>query len=73
MMSLMGLLPSPPAEIVSGQILYGGQDVRKMSEEQVRHLRGGEIGFVFQDPMTSLNRSSPWVTSWSNRSGSIWA
>ena len=55
MMSLMGLLPSPPAEIVSGEIFYGGQDVRKMSEAQVRSLRGGDIGFVFQDPMTSLN------------------
>jgi len=55
MMSLMGLLPSPPAEIVSGQILYGGQDVRKMSDAQVRNLRGGDIGFVLQDPMISLN------------------
>ncbi len=55
MMSLMGLLPSPPAEIVSGQILYGGRDVRGMSESEVRSLRGGDIGFVFQDPMTSLN------------------
>ena len=55
MMSLMGLLPSPPAEIVSGEILYAGQDVRKMTDRQLRDLRGGDIGFVFQDPMTSLN------------------
>ena len=55
MMSLMGLLPTPPAEIVSGQILYGGRDVLKMTEPQMRSLRGGDIGFVFQDPMTSLN------------------
>ncbi len=55
MMSLMGLLPSPPAEIVSGEILYQGSDVRKMSEAQLRDLRGGDVGFVFQDPMTSLN------------------
>jgi oligopeptide/dipeptide ABC transporter ATP-binding protein len=55
MMSLMRLLPSPPAEIVSGQILYGGRDVRKMTDPQLRALRGGDIGFVFQDPMTSLN------------------
>ena len=55
MMSLMGLLPSPPAEIVGGSILYQGREVRDMSPQQMRALRGGEIGFVFQDPMTSLN------------------
>jgi len=55
MMSLMGLLPSPPAEIVSGKILYNGRDVRAMSDESLRQLRGKDIGFIFQDPMTSLN------------------
>jgi oligopeptide transport system ATP-binding protein len=55
MMSLMGLLPSPPARIAHGSILYQGREVRDMSERQLRALRGGEIGFVFQDPMTSLN------------------
>jgi peptide/nickel transport system ATP-binding protein/oligopeptide transport system ATP-binding protein len=55
MMSLMGLLPSPPAEITGGAIRYRGRDVRAMSERDLRALRGGGIGFVFQDPMTSLN------------------
>jgi peptide/nickel transport system ATP-binding protein/oligopeptide transport system ATP-binding protein len=55
MMSLMGLLPSPPATITGGSIRYQGREVRQMSEREMRHLRGGEIGFVFQDPMTSLN------------------
>jgi len=55
MMSLMGLLPSPPAEIAGGSILFEGREVREMSERDLRELRGGEIGFVFQDPMTSLN------------------
>ncbi|MFO1142748.1 MAG: ABC transporter ATP-binding protein [Amaricoccus sp.] len=55
MMSLMGLLPSPPAEVVGGSILYQGREVRTMSARALRELRGGEIGFVFQDPMTSLN------------------
>ena len=55
MMSLMGLLPSPPAEIVGGRILYQGRDVRAMTEEEMRSLRGGQIGVIFQDPMTSLN------------------
>ncbi|PZQ49456.1 MAG: peptide ABC transporter ATP-binding protein [Rhodovulum sulfidophilum] len=55
MMSLMRLLPSPPAEITGGRVAYRGRDVRAMSERELRALRGGEIGFVFQDPMTSLN------------------
>ncbi len=55
MMSLMGLLPSPPAEVVGGSILYQGREVREMSVRDLRALRGGGIGFVFQDPMTSLN------------------
>ena len=55
MMSLMGLLPTPPAEVVGGSILYQGREVRTMSARELRELRGGEIGFVFQDPMTSLN------------------
>ncbi len=55
MMSLIGLLPTPPAEIRDGSITFEGRDVRSMSEDELRRLRGGEIGFVFQDPMTSLN------------------
>ncbi|MFV0475159.1 MAG: ABC transporter ATP-binding protein [Pikeienuella sp.] len=55
MMSLMGLLPTPPAEITRGEVLFRGRDVRKMSRAEMRGLRGGDIGFVFQDPMTSLN------------------
>jgi peptide/nickel transport system ATP-binding protein/oligopeptide transport system ATP-binding protein len=55
MMALMGLLPSPPAQVVGGSILYQGREVRKMGDRELRDLRGGGIGFVFQDPMTSLN------------------
>jgi oligopeptide transport system ATP-binding protein len=55
MMALMGLLPSPPARITGGSILYRGREVRERSAREMRRLRGGEIGFVFQDPMTSLN------------------
>ena len=55
MMSLLKLLPIPPAEIVSGKVLFEGRDVLQMSDEQLRELRGGDIGFIFQDPMTSLN------------------
>jgi peptide/nickel transport system ATP-binding protein/oligopeptide transport system ATP-binding protein len=55
MMSLMKLLPMPPAEIVSGRVMFGGRDLALVEASELRHVRGKEIGFVFQDPMTSLN------------------
>jgi oligopeptide transport system ATP-binding protein len=55
MMSLIGLLPSPPAEIRGGEVMLGDQDLLKIGAEELRHVRGAKIGFVFQDPMTSLN------------------
>ncbi len=55
MMSLIGLLPSPPAEVRDGQVLFEGKDLLKCSQEHLRSVRGARIGFVFQDPMTSLN------------------
>ncbi|MBL4807841.1 MAG: ABC transporter ATP-binding protein [Rhodobacteraceae bacterium] len=55
MMSLLKLLPMPPAEITDGSITFDGRNVRAMSDEELRKVRGAEIGFIFQDPMTSLN------------------
>jgi peptide/nickel transport system ATP-binding protein/oligopeptide transport system ATP-binding protein len=55
MMSLIGLLPSPPAEVLGGRVMFEGQDLLKVDGETLRRVRGGKIGFVFQDPMTSLN------------------
>jgi oligopeptide transport system ATP-binding protein len=55
MMSLIGLLPSPPAEIRGGQVLMGGRDLLQITDEELRSVRGAKIGFIFQDPMTSLN------------------
>ena len=55
MMSLLKLLPMPPAEIQSGTIEFDGRDIRDISDDDLRQIRGGEIGFIFQDPMTSLN------------------
>ena len=55
MMSLIGLLPSPPAEVRNGQVNFGGMDLLRADEDQLRAIRGARIGFVFQDPMTSLN------------------
>ncbi len=55
MMSLIGLLPSPPADVRGGEVWLGGRDILKISDAELRSLRGARIGFVFQDPMTSLN------------------
>ena len=55
MMSLLRLLPSPPAEMRDGTVMFGGQDLLKISPEELRQVRGSKIGFIFQDPMTSLN------------------
>jgi peptide/nickel transport system ATP-binding protein/oligopeptide transport system ATP-binding protein len=55
MMSLLGLIPSPPAMNKGGQVLFDGMDLLNVTPEQMRDVRGGKIGFIFQDPMTSLN------------------
>ena len=55
MMSLIGLLPSPPAYVRAGEVRLGGVDILKVTPDQLRAVRGARIGFVFQDPMTSLN------------------
>jgi oligopeptide transport system ATP-binding protein len=55
MMSLLGLLPSPPAEVRGGSVMLGNQDLLKIGTDALRHVRGAKVGFVFQDPMTSLN------------------
>jgi oligopeptide/dipeptide ABC transporter ATP-binding protein len=55
MLSVMGLHPVPPAEIVAGQVLLDGHDVLAMNEERRRSVRGAEMAMVYQDPMTSLN------------------
>ncbi len=52
---IMRLNPEPPGFFEGGEILYKGQDVLKMNKKELRTFRGREIGFVFQDPMTSLN------------------
>ena len=55
MMSLLGLLPSPPAMVHGDTVLFDGVDLLSCSSEQLRRIRGARIGFIFQDPMTSLN------------------
>ena len=55
MMSLLKLLPMPPAEIVSGRALLEGENLIALDAERLRRVRGAQVGFIFQDPMTSLN------------------
>ena len=55
MMSLLKLLPMPPAEIVSGRARLDGEDLMGLDLDNLRQVRGARVGFVFQDPMTSLN------------------
>jgi oligopeptide transport system ATP-binding protein len=54
-LSLTRLVPNPPGKIVSGSVVFDGVDVLKLSDDGMRKLRGKEIGFIFQDPLTSLN------------------
>ena len=53
--AILRLLPIPPARIVSGEILFQGEDLLKKSEEGMKRVRGKKIAMVFQDPMTFLN------------------
>jgi len=55
MLSVLGLIPSPPGKVVAGKAFFTDRDLLKMSNEEIRHVRGGQISMVFQDPMTSLN------------------
>ncbi|RME80874.1 MAG: ABC transporter ATP-binding protein [Caldilineae bacterium] len=58
-LSLLGLIPSPPGRVEQGSALFrtpfGQQDLLKLSREELREIRGGQIGFVFQDPISTLN------------------
>jgi oligopeptide transport system ATP-binding protein len=54
-MSIMGLIPSPPGRIEAGEVLFNGRDLLKISPAEMRKVRGREMAMIFQDPMTSLN------------------
>ncbi|HUP83031.1 MAG TPA: ABC transporter ATP-binding protein [Candidatus Limnocylindria bacterium] len=54
-LSVSRLVPDPPGKIVSGEIFFEDQDIVKLSADAMRRLRGKDIGFIFQDPVTSLN------------------
>ena len=54
-LSLMRLVPDPPGKVVEGTLMLGDRDLRTISDEEMRAMRGNDIAMIFQDPMTSLN------------------
>lgn len=54
-LSIMRLIPQPPGKIVGGEVFFDGKDLLKISEDEIRRVRGNKIAMIFQDPMTSLN------------------
>ena len=54
-LSLLKLIPIPPGRIVSGEVLFDGDDLLQLDESEIRKIRGNRISMVFQEPMTSLN------------------
>jgi oligopeptide transport system ATP-binding protein len=58
-LALMGLIPQPPGKVTSGRAMFGGQDLLRLSQHELRSIRGRRIAMIFQDPMTALN---PFLT-----------
>jgi oligopeptide transport system ATP-binding protein len=54
-LSLMRLVPDPPGKVVEGSLMLGERDLRKLTDPEMRQVRGNDIAMIFQDPMTSLN------------------
>ncbi|MHA1115951.1 MAG: ABC transporter ATP-binding protein [Candidatus Heimdallarchaeum aukensis] len=54
-LSILGIVPDPPGKVLEGEVIFHGQDLRKLSPAEMRKIRGNQIAQVFQDPMTSLN------------------
>ena len=54
-MSIVDLLPKPSGHVLEGEVLLKGEDLRKASDKRLRAVRGGEVGVIFQEPMTALN------------------
>ena len=56
-LSILRLIPDPPGQIESGEILFDGKDLLKLSDQEIREVRGNRIEMIFQEPMSSLNPS----------------
>src|SRR5262245_41635745 len=55
MLTLMKLIPQPPGRVEKGEAVFLGKDLLKLTQEEIRHVRGAQMAMIFQDPMTSLN------------------
>ncbi len=55
MLTIMRLIATPPGKITGGQALFQGRDLLKLSQDEMREIRGNDMAMIFQDPMTSLN------------------
>lgn len=58
-LSIIRLIQTPPGKIIEGEIIFEGKDLLKASKREMRHIRGGKISMIFQDPMTALNPVEP--------------
>jgi peptide/nickel transport system ATP-binding protein len=54
-LSVLRLIPTPPAEITKGSVIFEGEDLTRVSDKRMRDIRGNRISMIFQEPMTSLN------------------
>src|SRR5215468_3555187 len=54
-LSILRLIPDPPGRVTRGEVFFAGRDLMKLADAQMREVRGGDIGMIFQEPMTSLN------------------
>ena len=54
-MSMLRLIPTPPGKVVAGKAMYQDKDLLKLTDDEIRHIRGAQISMIFQDPMTSFN------------------
>ena len=54
-LAILRLIADPPGRIVAGEVLFHGEDLRRLSEDRIRAIRGNRIAMIFQEPMTSLN------------------
>ncbi len=54
-LTVLGLVPQPPGEIISGQVLFKGKNILRLKDAELQKIRGNQIAMVFQEPLTSLN------------------
>ena len=68
--TILGILPKPQGNVTQGEIFFEGADMLRLSEKEMKKIRGDKIAMIFQDPMTALNPLSGWATRLRKPSGS---